>query len=102
MLLPVWAQSDTLWIAHWSPNPQAQRRNRKGGERSGRGKARPSGDRRRKSGGKRVQRVMQGPQGGQGNQATLVGTHLITETNRLPSALVAVPSLSKLKKQGKG
>lgn len=51
--------------------------------------------------GKRMQRVMQGPQGGQGHQATLVGTHLVTETNRLPSALVAVPSLSKLKKQRK-
>ena len=75
-------------------------RGRRGALRSREGKTQWRQEEER--GGKHVQRVMQGPQGGRGRQATRVGTHLVTETNRLPSALVAVPSLSKLKKQGKG
>lgn len=68
------------------------------------GEADSSGSGRKKRGGDSVQRLMQGPGAQVGTRQHLVTTegrergHTASiDTSRLPSALVAVPSLSKLK-----
>jgi hypothetical protein len=89
-------------------NSQEQRLNKKGEENSGRGKAKPQGrqNKREEIACNISCRDLGEDKWVPGNTGKDRGPEKvrhtsITETNRLPSALVVVPSLSKLKNKGR-